>query len=205
MKTVLKFAFILFLVNLVAASILAVTYSFTEYRIQVQEDEAREQALKQVMPESIGDRIEPVKRDGEIKYWKVFKSGGAEAQGYIYIAKKYGYSSVIETMVGIKKDGTITGVRVLAQNETPGLGAKIIEVVSTRTLFSALKAVFSKEKPQKEILTPYFTGQFTSRNINEIELSKNNIHAITGATISSRAVLDSMKSKGMEVLKNRDE
>lgn len=205
MKTILKFAFILFLVNLIAASILAVAYNFTKSRIQKQESAIQEEALKQVMPEAIGDRIELIEKKGAAKYWKVFKGNSLEPQGYIYIAKKYGYSSVVETIVGIKKDGTITGVRILSQNETPGLGAKIIEIVSTRTLFSSLKEMFTKEKHPKEILSPYFTEQFTNRNVKEIELSRNGIHAITGATISSKAVLDSIKSYGLEILNNRDE
>jgi len=205
MKTIFKFAFILFLVNLVAGAILAGTYSLTKYRIQKQENMIQEEALKQVMPETIGDRIELVKEPGAVKYWKVFKKNNPEPQGYIYAAKKYGYAGVIETMVGIRKDGTVTGVRVLSQNETPGLGAKIVEVISTRTLFNYLREVFAREKRPKEILPPYFTEQFINRNIKELELSKNGIHAITGATISSRAVLDSIKSGGLEVLNNRDE
>ena len=205
MKIILKFAFILFLVNLIAATILAGTYNLTKSRIQKQESMIQEEALKQVMPETIGNRIELIKKSDAIKYWKVFKENSPEPQGYIYIAKKYGYSSVIETMVGIKKDGTITGVRVLSQNETPGLGAKIIEIVSTRTLFNSLRGIFTKEKHSKEILPPYFTEQFTNRNIKELGLSNGGIQAITGATISSRAVLDSIKSSGLEILNNRDE
>jgi len=204
-KIILKFAFILFLVNLIAATILAGTYNLTKSRIQKQESMIQEEALKQVMPETIGNRIELIKKSDAIKYWKVFKENSPEPQGYIYIAKKYGYSSVIETMVGIKKDGTITGVRVLSQNETPGLGAKIIEIVSTRTLFNSLRGIFTKEKHSKEILPPYFTEQFTNRNIKELGLSNGGIQAITGATISSRAVLDSIKSSGLEILNNRDE
>nr|MBU1328572.1 RnfABCDGE type electron transport complex subunit G [Candidatus Omnitrophota bacterium] len=205
MKTILKFAFILFLVNLIAASILAATYGFTKVRIQKQQDAIKEDALKQVMPETVGDRIEPVKKDGIIKYWKVFKGQGTNVAGYIFASKKYGYSSVIETMVGMKKDGTITGVRVLSQNETPGLGAKIVEIISNKTLSSSLKEAFSKEKPAKVVISPYFTEQFKDKDIRGIELSKNNIHAITGATISSKAVLNSIKSMGVDLLNNKDE
>ena len=205
MKTILKFAFILFLVNLIAAAILAGTYNFTKAKIQKQESMIQEDALKQVMPETIGNRIELVKESDTIKYWKVFKEDSPEPRGYIYIAKKYGYSSVIETMVGIREDGTITGVRVLSQSETPGLGAKIVEIVSTRTLFSSLRGIFTKQKHSKEILSPYFTEQFTNRNVKELELSNAGIQAITGATISSRTVLDSIKSTGLEILNNRDE
>lgn len=204
MKTILKFAFILFLVNLIAAFILAGMYNITKARIETEKNMIEKEALKQVMPETVGDRLEPVKKDDIVKYWKVFKGRDNSVTGYIFISKKYGYSSVIETMVGMKKDGTITGVRVLSQNETPGLGAKIVEIISTKTLISSLKEVFSKEKRQKVVISPYFTEQFKDKDIRGIELSKNNIQAITGATISSRAVLDSIKSQGLEILNSHD-
>ncbi len=199
-NNIFKFAFILFLVNLIAASILAWAHNFTKSEIRKQESIIQEEALKQVMPKTVGDRIELVKKGGTAKYWEVFKENNPEPKGYIYIARKYGYSSIIETMAGIRKDGTITGVRILSQNETPGLGAKIIEIVSNRTLFNSLKEIFTKEKHPKEMLSPYFTEQFVNRNIRALELSKYDIQAIAGATISSRAVLDSIKSEGLEIL-----
>lgn len=201
MKTIIKFAFILFCVNLVAATILASVYSITRSRIALEQKLIEEDALKQVMPETVGERLEPVAQDELIQYWKAYKGNSAEPAGYVFIAKKYGYSSVVEAMVGMKKDGTITGVRVLSQNETPGLGAKIVEVLSERTIFTALKELFLKEKHKEEPLLPHFTEQFKNRNISDIELSKTGVHAITGATISSKAVVDSIKSKAMEILK----
>jgi len=198
MKNILRFVIILFLVNLVAASILAGVYSITKFRIERQDVKAREDALRQVMPEGVGGRLEAIKEDGDIEYWKVFK--GSRLSGYIFIAEKYGYSSVIETMVGMKKDGTITGLKVLSQNETPGLGAKIIEAASTKTLDNALKGIFSKEKKVEKEILPYFTEQFKGMDIRTIRLSKDRIHAITGATISSKAVVDSIKREGIRIL-----
>jgi electron transport complex protein RnfG len=205
MNNIFRFAFILFVVNLIAASILAGVYNITKARIEEEKNLIQEEALRQVMPDTVGDRLEPVTKDGITKYWKAFKGQDRRVTGYVFVTNKYGYSSVIETMVGMKKDGTITGVRVLSQNETPGLGAKIIEITSNRTLFKALKEIFSKQKHSKVVISPYFTDQFEGRDIRGIELSKNNIHAITGATISSRAVLNSIKSMGIELLNNKDE
>ncbi|PJC48824.1 MAG: hypothetical protein CO035_01440, partial [Candidatus Omnitrophica bacterium CG_4_9_14_0_2_um_filter_42_8] len=68
MKTILKFAFILFLVNLVAASILAATYNITKSKIAEQIKLAQDEALKQVMPEEIADRLEGVEKDGVMQY-----------------------------------------------------------------------------------------------------------------------------------------
>ena len=188
----------LFLVNLVAASILAGVYIVTKPRIDQQKKLLQEEALREVMPEETGDRLEPVKEDGEVKYWKVFKGPDYRLRGYVFIAKKYGYSSVIETMVGMKRDGTITGVRILSQNETPGLGAKIVEVVTDKTITSALKGIFSKKKQVEKSLSPYFTEQLKGLDIRKVDIG--NIDAITGATISSKAVVDSMHSEGLEIL-----
>ena len=197
MKNILRFVLVLFLVNLVAAAILAGVYTVTRPKIEAQKKMAEAEALREVMPESVGNRLEKVE-DGDAGYWKVFKDEGYRPSGYVFIAKKYGYSSVIETMVGIKRDGSITGVRILNQNETPGLGAKIVEILSDKTLKSALKGLFSgKKEPEKNIL-PYFTEQFKGVNVKNIDIS--NTDAITGATISSKAVVESIREKGLEIL-----
>ena len=201
MKNILRFALVLFIVNLVAASILAGVYYITKPKIELQEKLIREEALTKVMPESVDDRLEPVEDDSEISYWKVFKGSDTRVRGYVFIAKKYGYSSVIETMVGMKRDGTITGVAILNQNETPGLGAKIVEEVTDKTIIKAIKGIFSKEKEPEKELSPYFTEQFKERSVRSVDIS--NIDAITGATISSKAVVDSIKSKGSEILNAR--
>lgn len=201
MNNTVRFALVLFLVNFIAASILAGVYYVTKPRIEQEKKFAEEQAMKEVMPISTDSRFEPVKDGGEIRYWKVFKDSAYKPTGYIFIAKKYGYSSIIETMVGMKIDGSITGVKVINQNETPGLGAKIVEVVSNSTVYKALKGLFSKQKEAKEKILPYFTEQFKGRDIRKIELSKDGIHAITGATISSRAVVEGIREKGLEILK----
>lgn len=197
MNNVLRFALVLFLVNLVAASILAGVYTVTKPIIEDRNRLLQEKALREVMPEDVGDRLE-LTEDG---YWKVFRGSGYTPRGYVFIAKRYGYSSVIETMVGIKADGTITGAQVLSHNETPGLGAKIVEVVTDKTIVKALKNIFSKKKePEKEI-SPYFTEQFKGMDARSLDMG--DVDAITGATISSKAVVDSIREKAMEILNAR--
>ncbi len=198
MKNVIRFALVLFLVNLIAAFILAGVYNVTKPRIEREKRLVEERALKEVMPGSIGNRLKEVKENGKIKYWEVFKGSSSRVKGYIFIAKKYGYSSVIETMVGVNATGEITGVTVLSQNETPGLGAKIVEIVSDKTIASAISSIFSKEKKSEKKISPYFTEQFKGKSIKNIDIS--NIDSITGATISSKAVVDSIRSDGLEIL-----
>ncbi|MFH1782160.1 MAG: FMN-binding protein [Candidatus Omnitrophota bacterium] len=202
MNKLIRFSLVLLLVNMVAASILAGVYTLTKSKIEEEKRSVEEGSLKEVMPEGIADRLEPNYKNDEIIYWKAYKGSDEEVKGYVFIAKKYGYSSVIESMVGMKKDGTITGVRILAQSETPGLGAKIVEVASTNTILKAIKNLFSKDKKKEEKLLPYFTEQFKGLNAKKLSLSSN-IQAITGATISSKACLESIKEEAMEILNDR--
>ena len=82
-----------------------------------------------------------------------------------------GFGGKIELILGILMDGTISGNKVTQQNETPGLGSKVTE-----------------EK---------FTSQFIGLNTHsdKFSLSKEGgeIDAVTGATISSRAVIDAVQ------------
>ena len=92
--------------------------------------------------------------------------------GYAFLAQGNGYQGTIKMMAGIKTDlRTLTGLEILESQETPGLGQEITGA-SFKGQFNGLKAqpaitYVKNRKPTKP---------------NEIE-------AITGATISSRAVV----------------
>lgn len=111
----------------------------------------------------------------------VLKNG--ETIGYTFIAKGKGYGGEISTLVGIDKDFAIKEITVMSNTETPGLGIRI-------TLAS-------------------FTDQFKGLKSQDVVLSKNGgkVDAITGATISSRAVTDSVKKeldKKIEIIKKNN-
>ena len=76
-------------------------------------------------------------------------------------------------MTGISTDSKITGVTILSQNETPGLGANI-----TNDNFINQ---FYRDIPQDGFKIKKGNAQ-----------NNNEINAITGATISSNAVNDAI-------------
>ena len=98
-------------------------------------------------------------------------------------------------MVGITEDGTIQGIKILSQNETPGLGTKIIEVESDKTIWSVLSKE-STEAISVEIPKPWFQEQFKRKNVRNLD----EIEIITGATTSSETVIDSIKEKAEQIL-----
>jgi Na+-translocating ferredoxin:NAD+ oxidoreductase subunit G len=90
--------------------------------------------------------------------------------GWVIRAETLGFAEKISMLVGVD-DGCnkILGMRVIDQKETPGLGNFIVE--------------------------PEFTGQFSGKSTDsDIEVVKtsridgNKVRAVTGATVSSRAV-----------------
>ena len=125
-----------------------------------------------------------------------------------------GYSGLVKTMVGIDENGIILGISILRQSETPGLGARSVEIATKETFFGYL---FGESSPtEDESIAPWFQEQFTGLNtskridiakkgdwsieIRDELLERNAISAITGATITSRAVRDSINT-GIKDLK----
>jgi len=166
MKEMVRYGFILTLICSVAAGLLAGVNSLTKSRIIAQAQAEEEASLREVIPQ--GEYFEIVKSDSDIVYYKAYDKQ-KKLIGVAFKAAAKGYSSTIETMVGMKTDGMITAIKVLNQNETPGLGAQVTEAS--------------------------FTGQFSHKKLQDL----NQVEAITGATISSKAVIDSVKKKAEEI------
>ncbi|MBD3287261.1 RnfABCDGE type electron transport complex subunit G [candidate division KSB1 bacterium] len=184
MKEILKLGGILMLITAIAGGALSMVNSITKPKIELQKRLALERALLKALPTADSDAIIPVETNGQ-KYYKGYESPDTTGLvGYAFVAKGKGYSSEIETMVGIDTTGAITGTSILHQVETPGLGTKIEEVT------------YGEEKP-------WFQQQFMDRTWEELKLDKDggDINSITGATISSRAVTSSIR-EGLKELEN---
>jgi len=165
-KEMVRYGFILAIICMVASGLLAGVNSLTKARILAQAQAEEEFSLKEVLPQ--GERFEAVKSDGGTIYYKALDKDG-NLIGAAFKASGKGYSSTIETMVGMTKEGRVTAIKVVAQNETPGLGSRV----------SAQE----------------FGGQFKDKDIGQL----NEVQAITGATISSRAVIEAVQKKAAEI------
>ena len=122
--------------------------------------------------------------DGKPFDYRVAMKGG-EAIGFVAVGSAAGYSSVLRVMVGVDRSLTIQGIKVLYQNETPGLGTKVDEIKSKKTWWTVL----SGTSPDESTLRPWFQVQFDGKPAPvKVEKDGGTIESITGATISSRAV-----------------
>ncbi len=96
---------------------------------------------------------------------------------YVVPAESKGYAGAINMLAAVSVDGKVIDYAVLSHKETPGLGDKA-------------------EKPA-------FRKQFAGKTAEDLEVVKvpsdKNIQALTGATITSRAVTKGIKEAVEEV------
>ena len=196
MKEEFKMVMVLTAVCLVSSVALSLLYNKVKTNIEKQEKAKIEKALRFVMPAA--GEFEKVETEEEVEYWRV-KSPEGQLLGYTFIARKQGFSSEIKVMVGIRPDATITRTRVIAQAETPGLGANMELVESDRFLWDVFsgKGVAAEREEEK---APFFLEQFRELDARKLVVVKsapdkedNEIQALTGATISSQAVVDGIE------------
>ncbi len=182
MKNILKLSFILGCFCIAAAFSLAGVNKITKPRIELERKKAINNALKFVLP--YAKTITENKTPDDKIYYSGFSTEDTTQSptGYAFITYGQGYSSRIQTMVGIDNEGIIQAISILFQQETPGLGAKATEI-----------------KPGEE--TPWFQQQFEGKSPVDIKVDKDGgeIVSITGATITSRTVTTSIQ-KGFDLL-----
>jgi electron transport complex protein RnfG len=195
----LQLAGTLTIIALVASLGLSVAYDAT-HLVKEQYDLAeQERARREVLPGAEGAVFKEAKTDSLVDgkpfvYYTAYAGeGSTEVLGYTFVAYGKGYSSTLVTMVGVDPSFAVTGVRIISQQETPGLGTKVQEIASKNTLWQVLSG-----KAVEEIgARPWFQVQFEGRGEDRLRVVRNRaddgILAITGATISSEAVTGSVR------------
>jgi electron transport complex protein RnfG len=177
-KDIVKLSGILTIISLVAAGALSRVYLMTRDLIAKVEAGQEEAARRAALPGAVVFKPDTT-ADGFV-YFRAYadQTAAGKPVGYIGLALGKGYSSQIRTMVGVNMQLEITGIKVAFQQETPGLGTRVEEV----------------RKGDQE---PWFQTQFKGRTSDRLAIQRsadsNGIEAITGATISSRAVATSVR------------
>lgn len=171
-KNIIKIGINLMIVSMIGGAILAATNFVTTPKIEEVEKEAKLKAMQTVLPAAIEFK--------EFKEKEGFFEGldlDSNLVGYVISCLAVGYGGGFWVMVGIDKEFKVIEISILTHKETPGLGDKI----------------------EKES----FKGQFRNKGSENLEIvkmpTKDKIQAITGATLSSKAVTEAVR-KGLEEL-----
>jgi Na+-translocating ferredoxin:NAD+ oxidoreductase subunit G len=157
-------------ISLVAALMLALTNSVTVGPIAVSSAKAADEARMAVLPTA--ETFETLASESAVDALYRGLSGGATV-GYTATVTVAGYGGPVEVTVGIDGNGAITGLNVGGSKfaETAGLGAKAKE--------------------------PAFTDQFIGKQ-PPLTL-KQDVDAISGATITSAAVTNAVNTAAQAV------
>ncbi len=165
LKIITNYALILALFTAFSGGILSFVHLTTAEKIAANTVKQKNLAQKEVFASA---KIFKENQKNNFNYIEAFDSEETPL-GYIIEAENQGYSSVIKTLIALDSSFKIIGLKIISQTETPGLGTNI-----------------EKNK---------FTDQFINKKNNDLTLTQEGgkIDAVTGATISSRAVINSVK------------
>ena len=184
---IVQLVVVLGLITFLCALILGVINGVTKDKIAQNAVETRNAAMAEIIPDAdfedmdVNLSAEDVAAAGvslpagrtAAAITGVYKAtkDGADA-GYCVQVTPKGFGGVLTMIVGINADGTIAGAKVTSHSETPGLGAK------------------SQADPNW--ITQY-SGQTADGQL-QVTKDGGTINAITGATITSRAVTDGVNT-----------
>jgi electron transport complex protein RnfG len=177
-KEISRITLNLVVIYLIGGLLLAVVFVTTSPLIFSNNNAAKIKALQKIMPEA--DNITPIARwkphDNDAEIYAAKKAG--QTSGYIVESYGKGYSGLIHVLVATDPDLKIIRINILSHTETPGLG--------------------------DEIESGWFQNQFAGKSESQMKVIKGptaqDIQAITGATISSRAVTEDAVKNALEAL-----
>lgn len=175
MGSFVKESWLMVVVSIVAGLAVAGVYSVEKPRIDQNGRDFLNRSVLAVVPG--GQTVEPTNLAG---IHKVLDASGRLA-GWGVQADGAGFQGTIRLVIGLDPRGqTVTGVEVLEMSETPGLGARITEP-QWRAQFAGKPATTPLEVVKTEPSRP------------------QHVHAITAATISSKAVVTIVNDKVAKV------
>lgn len=192
-STLLKDAFALFLITLIAGLALSYVYEITKSPISEQREqkkiEAYQKAYKDAVEFTVDEELTKLAADTDLKTLnknyqgsaideisKAYDSNGDMLGYLIKVSTKKGYnkSTPIELAIAYSLDKTVKGIDIITIKETVNLGMEAAE--------------------------PEFKDQFAEKTVDQFEVVKSGasadhqIDAISGATITSKAVSDAVNA-----------
>lgn len=124
MNRLVHYGAVLLVIAAIAAGLLSSVNTITAPQIEKINREIVNKARKQVLPLASEFKETEEIKAGEETFIPGYDATG-NLVGYASTVKTNGYSGVITFVLGLDIKGTITGLKVTGQSETPGLGTNI--------------------------------------------------------------------------------
>lgn len=173
----------LLLVTLTASAMLGFIYDLTKGPIAEARALKKTRAISAVVEDfdnDPGTDLMKLPQDGDTLYFYLARKEGRLSGIAVESFTDKGFSGKFRVMVGFRLNGTIYDIMVVEQNETPGLGDKIVKKNSlNRSTGLSWSSQFMGKDPE----------QFTLA----VKQDGGDVDAITASTISSRAFCDAVQ------------
>lgn len=167
---------------IIAVLLLAVTLGLNKIAV-TNAREAHLELLRTLLPGSTEFTLEPYAgEDANIR--SVHKS----EKGFVIETVTYGYADDITMFIGVNNDGRVTGLVVREMHETYGLGAQGLTDVDFLAQFLNGTGEFAVATHGADAFSGA-TGETTESSGDATE-----VDALTGATVTSRAIVRSINS-----------
>ena len=165
-SNIFKIALNLILTCLVSGCIIGAVFFITGPTAAAKAEQMKQESMKALVPDADNFKEIAGKKD------TFLAQKGGQTIAFIVPSEPKGYGGPIKMLVAVSKDGTILDYTILEANETPGLGDNASK--------------------------PPFRNQLKGKKLDNLEVTKTpsdtkHIQAMTGATISSRAVTKGVK------------
>jgi electron transport complex protein RnfG len=195
-RHVITSALLLALFGVAGAGLVALVFDNTEERIEANIRAQLLKSLNEIMP---SERYDNDIANDTTQIWNAdlnpgkgttiyrARKNGKPVAALFNITAAGGYGGPIRLLVGINHDGSLAGVRVVEQHETPGLGDKI--------------------EPEKSDWLQGFVGKsLDNPNVQNWKVKRDGgaFDQFTGATITPRAVVKGIKNTLLYYSENSD-
>ncbi len=163
-KFILTLTWKLLVISAVTALMLSCVNALTADRIAANAEAEKAAAIQAIFSEADSSGRSEAIFEGIDELYLVM--AGDDMIGYAASVSPLGFGGEFSLMVGIRADGTVAGIQVVSHSETPGLGSRVGD--------------------------ESFLSQFRGKS-GQLALGRD-VDAITGSTVSSRAILEGVNN-----------
>lgn len=160
----LKLTMTLLIISVVVSGLLGLTNYITADKIAQINADKTASSMEEVLPADSYTELEYTGQQENVA--AVYQ---AEGRGYVVEVTPSGFGGTIDMMVGVGTDGAVTGVSIISMSETSGLGANA----------------------DKKDFRYQYVGKSGTLAVTK---DGGEIDALTGATITSRAVTNGVNT-----------
>ena len=184
--SVLRIQGVLVAIALVAGLAIAMVHEWTRPMVMAQRGGLLGDAALEVMPAAVNYRIYVRSADGSVRLMgdgdvpEMFLGLDEQgrAVGAAIVGSGMGYADIIQLVYGVDPAaGRLTGMRVVASRETPGLGSVIVDDAEWVESFSRIHLPFDGQQQLRSL-----------RVRSNARHEEGEIDAISGATVSVASV-----------------